>query len=174
MEQPHPSPRNSQVPGLQRNHHLDLLDRRCNRVNGVLNHYYVRTPALWRGIELPEGLHLESLHALKHLACFQACEIRPCGISTLINCASGVAAQQQQQQRQRQQRQQQWQRIACLNCCSNAQPTPDLALVFRSHDTLFHCSSYADLATLPPNHLGEPDTPYTARDFCIHTAGDPP
>ena len=60
--------------------------------------------------ELPEGLHLDSriaLHSLiikpKHLACFQACEIRSCGNSPLITFASEIAASLQQQQQQQHQ-----------------------------------------------------------------------
>ena len=76
MEQKHPSPQNSQATGLQRKRHLDLSDRRCNRVNWSA----LPRPSCWSGTKLPQRF-ASSLTALTHmhLACSQACEIRSRG-----------------------------------------------------------------------------------------------
>ncbi len=74
----------SQVVGLERKRHPELLIRRCHHAHEV---HYRAQASCWSGNELPdEGLHLTYLTALltsEHLACFQACEIT-CGSPTSI------------------------------------------------------------------------------------------
>lgn len=138
--------------------HTEPLIRRCNQVHGV---HYCEHPFQWSsGTELPERLHLASLHSHSNIltACSQASEIT-CGNSTyidhsgmwllytLITFTSRIAAMPTAATAAV---------AARLIYCSNAQLTRKRRVL--SHNATFALQRAIDLAPVPPDHLGEPRT----------------